>query len=128
MTIILKKKSNTMINLYKDIYNSLNIIISKLNEIIPSISKNFELLIKNIRIKNNKEIYYFYHENINNSKKNKNQINEFKLTSNDNNLKEEKVKEIRRFSLDTKKQKPNLEHLENINSINTYTINDKIQK
>ena len=118
-----KEKSNTMINLYKDIYNSLNIIISKLNEIIPSISKNFELLIKNIRIKNNKEIYYFYHENINNSKKNKNQINEFKLTSNDNNLKEEKVKEIRRFSLDTKKQKPNLEHLENINSINTYTIN-----
>ncbi len=121
-----KEKSNSMINLYKNVYNSLNIIISKLNEIIPSISSNFELLIKNIRAKNNKEIYNFYIENIHNLNKNNIPIKEFKLTTNDNNLRDEKNKEIRRFSVDVNKKKPKLEHLENINSINTYSINGMI--
>ena len=121
-----KEKSNSMINLYKNVYNSLNIIISKLNEIIPSISSNFELLMKNIRINNNKEIYNFYIENIHNLNKNNNHIKEFKLTTNDNNLRDEKNKEIRRFSLDVNKKKPKLDHLENINSINTYSINGMI--
>ena len=122
----LKEKTNSMINLYKNINNSLNIIISKLNEIIPSISSNFELLMKNIRINNNKEIYNFYIENIHNLNKNNNHIKEFKLTTNDNNLRDEKNKEIRRFSLDVNKKKPKLDHLENINSINTYSINGMI--
>ena len=121
-----KEKSNSMINLYKNVYNSLNIIISKLNEIIPSISSNFELLMKNIRINNNKEIYNFYIENIHNLNKNNIPIKEFKLTTNDNNLRDEKNKEIRRFSVDVNKKKPKLEHLENINSINTYSINGMI--
>ena len=81
--INLKEKSNTITNLYKNILSSLNIIISKLEQIIPSISKNFESLIKNIRRLNHNEIYNFYKENIyyNDSNKNNKKINEFKLGS-----------------------------------------------
>ena len=77
--INLKDKSNSMTNFYKNITNSLNIIVSKYNQFIPSISKEFESLMKNFRRINFTELYNFYVDFIKNPKK----IKEFQLDLNE---------------------------------------------
>jgi TFIIF-interacting CTD phosphatase-like protein len=76
-----------MTNLYKNITNSLNIIISKYHQFIPSLSKEFETLIKNIRTITYTELYNFYFDYIKNQKK----IKEFQLDLNDSKIKNNKV-------------------------------------
>ena len=83
----LKDKSEYMTNLYKNITNSLNNIISKYNQFIPSISKEFETLIKNISRISYNELYNFYFDYIKNPKK----IKEFHLDLNDKKIKNNKV-------------------------------------
>jgi hypothetical protein len=57
----------------------LNIIVSKYNQFIPSISKEFESLMKNFRRINFTELYNFYVDFIKNPKK----IKEFQLDLNE---------------------------------------------
>ena len=83
----LKEKNEYMTNLYKNITNSLNIIISKYHQFIPSLSKEFETLIKNIRTITYTELYNFYFDYIKNQKK----IKEFQLDLNDSKIKNNKV-------------------------------------
>ena len=83
----LKEKNEYMTNLYKNITNSLNIIISKYHQFIPSLSKEFETLIKNIRTITYSELYNFYFDYIKNQKK----IKEFQLDLNDSKIKNNKV-------------------------------------
>ena len=84
--INLKEKSNIITNLYMNISNSLNIIISKYNQIIPLISNDLDLILKNIRRINYKEIYNFYKEKIKNTNKKNNKIKEKKIEENPNNI------------------------------------------
>ena len=58
--INLKEKSNLMTNLYKNIINSVNNIISKYGEINSSITNDFTSLLKKINILNFIEIYDFF--------------------------------------------------------------------
>ena len=58
--INLKEKSNLMTNLYKNIINSVNNIISKYGEINSSITNDFTSLLKKIDILNFIEIYDFF--------------------------------------------------------------------
>ena len=130
----LKDKNEYMTNLYKNITNSLNIIISKYNQFIPSISKEFETLIKNIRRITYNELYNFYFDYIKNPKK----IKEFQLDFNDSKIKNNKVfqsyrsfnknknnssinfqKEIRGFSVDNVNNNMNINYNQNfLNSSN----------
>ena len=58
--INLKENSNLMTNLYKNIINSVNSIISKYDRINSSLTNEFSSLLKKINILNFNEIYDFY--------------------------------------------------------------------
>ena len=84
--INLKEKSNVITNLYINISNSLNIIISKYDQIIPLISNDLDLILKNIRRINYKEIYNFYKEKIKNTNEKNKKIKETKIEENPINI------------------------------------------
>ena len=135
--IDLKEKSNDMTNLYKRITNSLNTIFSKYEQFIPSISKEFDILMKNIRRISFIELYNFYVDFIKYPKKvkefhlddNKNKNNKvfqsYKSFTNSN--KKNNPKEVRGLSVDYVNQNINKNQY-NQNNINSYkkSISDNI--
>ena len=128
--IDLKEKSNDMTNLYKRITNSLNTIFSKYEQFIPSFSKEFDTLMKNIRRISFIELYNFYVDYIKYPKK----VKEFHLDDNKNNKvfqsyksftnsnKKNHQKEVRGLSVDYVNQNIN-KNQNNQNKINTYKKN-----
>jgi TFIIF-interacting CTD phosphatase-like protein len=66
--IDLKEKSNSITSLFKNIINSVNIIVLKYDEIDPSLTKDFYSLIKNLTRINLSDINDFFNENMLNPK------------------------------------------------------------
>ena len=119
----LKDKNEYMTNLYKNITNSLNIIISKYNQFIPSISKEFETLIKNIRRITYNELYNFYFDYIKNPKK----IKEFQLDFNDSKIKNNKVFQSYR-SFNKNKNNSSINFQKEIRGLSVDNVNNNMNR
>ena len=117
--IDLKIKSNDMTNLYKRITNSLNTIFSKYEQFIPSISKDFDNLMKNIRRISFIELYNFYVDYIKYPKK----VKEFHLDNDNKNKNNQMFQSYKSFTNPNKNN-----HSKEVRGLSVDYVNPNINK